>query len=79
LIEAYDAPYVVSGAPTDHLQLRAPRDLLAVGELVGFDADWLGAGLDEWGRLAALNRKRLAGEQPDAGVWLGPDEGEGWS
>ncbi|WP_129115151.1 RNase P subunit p30 family protein [Halegenticoccus tardaugens] len=58
LVEKYDAPYVVSANPGSHLQLRAPRELRAVGEAVGFSAEQIAAGLAEWGRLAARNRER---------------------
>jgi len=39
LVAHYDAPYVVSADPTSHLHLRAPRELLAVGEEIGFDRE----------------------------------------
>jgi ribonuclease P/MRP protein subunit RPP1 len=58
LVAAYDAPYVVSATPRSHLQLRAPRELAALGEVLGFDADDVLAGLDAWGRLAERNRHR---------------------
>jgi ribonuclease P/MRP protein subunit RPP1 len=58
LIDHYDAPYVVSANPTSHLELRAPRELAAVGAEVGLGDEWIREGLDEWGRLAARNRER---------------------
>ncbi|WP_101296560.1 RNase P subunit p30 family protein [Halegenticoccus soli] len=58
LVEKYDAPYVVSANPASHLQLRAPRELVAVGEAAGFTGEQIEAGLAEWGRLAARNRER---------------------
>ncbi|WP_372910638.1 RNase P subunit p30 family protein [Salinigranum sp.] len=60
LVEAYDAPYVVSATPRSHLQLRAPRELDALGEVLGFEAEGVRAGLREWGRLAERNRHRLS-------------------
>lgn len=57
LVEQYDAPYVVSATPESHLQLRAPRELVAVGETIGFSAEQLREGLAEWGRLAERNRR----------------------
>lgn len=60
LVEHFDAPYVVSATPSSHLELRAPRELVAVGEQIGFDADDVRDGLAEWGRLAARNRERLS-------------------
>lgn len=57
LVEQYDAPYVVSATPRSHLQLRAPRELVAVGETVGFSGEQIREGLAEWGRLAERNRR----------------------
>jgi ribonuclease P/MRP protein subunit RPP1 len=58
LVFAYDAPYVVTATPRSHLHLRAPRELAALGEILGFSADQVTEGLREWGRLAARNRHR---------------------
>ena len=66
LVEKYDAPYVVSAEPRTHLQMRAPRELLAVGETVGFSREQVETGLREWGRIAERNRER----QSDA--FIGP-------
>ncbi|WP_435095552.1 RNase P subunit p30 family protein [Halarchaeum sp. P4] len=60
LVEQYDAPYVVTGTPESHLELRAPRELKAVGETIGFDAEQVERGLAEWGELAARNRHRFS-------------------
>jgi len=56
LVDYYDAPYVVSARPTSHLELRAPRELLAVGEQVGLSGSFLEDGLAEWARLTSRNR-----------------------
>ena len=56
----YDAPYVVSASPESHLELRAPRELLALGEVIGFDREGVAAGLAEWHHLTARNRERLS-------------------
>lgn len=58
LVEQYDTPYVVSASASTHLWLRAPRELLALGEQIGFSAEQMERGLEEWGRLAARNRER---------------------
>jgi ribonuclease P/MRP protein subunit RPP1 len=63
-----DTPFVVSGDPRSHLQLRAPRELAAVGEVIGFPADRLEEGLAEWGRLAARNRHRASDRVVEPGV-----------
>jgi ribonuclease P/MRP protein subunit RPP1 len=60
LIEHFDAPYVVSGDADSHLALRAPRELRAVGEVLGMDGEWIEAGLAAWGHIAERNRERLS-------------------
>jgi len=70
LVADADAPYVVSTDPRSHLDLRAPRELSALGEAVGFDADAIRDGLAEWGRLAARNRDRLSDSYVEPGVRL---------
>ncbi|MBP2250563.1 ribonuclease P/MRP protein subunit RPP1 [Halarchaeum solikamskense] len=62
LVEQYDVPYVVSGSPRSHLQMRAPRELRALGEAIGFDAAAIEAGLAEWGVLAERNRRRRSAD-----------------
>ncbi|MFB6119597.1 MAG: RNase P subunit p30 family protein [Halobacteriaceae archaeon] len=58
LVVDADAPFVVSAGPRSHLHQRAPRELVAVGEVVGFDAADVRAGLDAWGDLVSRNRHR---------------------
>ena len=78
LIEAYDAPYVVSGDPSNHLQLRAPRELIAVGEAIGFPPDAIETGLAEWWRIAAGNREQARADFVEPGVRRGRfEEGGG--
>lgn len=74
IVEAYDVPYVVSADPHSHLALRAPRELVAVGETIGFTADQIEAGLAEWGQLAARNRHRLSDAFVEPGVWQVTDD-----
>ena len=76
IVDHYGTPYVVSGNPASHLELRAPRELVAVGEQAGFDADWLRAGFREWGELAARNRERDAESFIEPGVRVEDDETE---
>lgn len=71
LVDAYDAPYVVSADPASHLQLRAPRELVAVGEVVGFEPEAIEDGLAEWGRIAAENRERGDPDFVEPGVRRG--------
>ena len=68
LIAAYDAPYVVSASPETHLQVRAPRELLAVGEQIGFDSAQIERGLAAWGDIAARTRDRRSDEYVAPGV-----------
>lgn len=71
LVEYYNTPYVVSATPTTHLWLRGPRELLAVGEQIGFSAAQIRQGLAEWGRLAARNRRRADESFIEPGVQRG--------
>jgi ribonuclease P/MRP protein subunit RPP1 len=60
ILDHYDAPYVVSATAGSHLQLRAPRELAAVGEEIGLGREWTREGLDAWHDLVERNRKRLS-------------------
>ncbi|WP_435182725.1 RNase P subunit p30 family protein [Halobellus sp. EA9] len=60
LLDHYDAPYVVSANAESHLQVRAPRELAALGEEIGLGAEWTRDGLTEWARLVERNRTRLS-------------------
>lgn len=62
IVEQYDAPFVVSADPKTHLQVRAPRELLAVGEAIGFERKAIREGLERWGEIARRHRRR---EDPD--------------
>jgi len=73
LVEDAGAPYVVSADPRSHLELRAPRELRALGEAIGFDADDIEAGLAEWGHLAERNRQRASETFVDPGVAVEDD------
>ncbi|WP_135663028.1 RNase P subunit p30 family protein [Halorhabdus rudnickae] len=74
LLVEYDAPYVVSGDPSSHLQLRAPRDLVAVGEALGYTAAWVETGLSAWGDIATRNRDRASDAFVEPGVRRGRDD-----
>ncbi len=71
LIEYYETPYVVSASASTHLWLRAPRELIAVGEQIGFSATQIKEGLAEWGRLAERNRRRANESFIEPGVKQG--------
>ena len=74
LVDYYDAPYVVSATPNSHLELRAPRELAAVAETIGFEEGAVEQGLAEWGRLAARNRERRSESFISPGVELSDKE-----
>jgi len=72
-----DAPYVVSANARSHLGLRAPRELVAVGEAVGFGAEWVREGLRAWGDVVERNRERRSEAFIEPGVRLGRYEEDG--
>ena len=77
LVDQYDTPYVISANVTSHFQLRAPRELIALGEQIGFSAEGIETGLKEWGRLAARNRERSDESFIAPGVKRGKHEEDG--
>ena len=76
IVDYYDAPYVVSASPRSHLELRAPRELRALGEQLGFAGEWIEDGLREWGRLAERNRRVRSDSFIEPGVERGRHERE---
>ncbi len=79
LIEHAEAPHVVSTDPRSHLQMRAPRELVAIGRVIGLDREVIEGGLSEWERIVERNRERLDPDYVAPGVWRdnGTDGGEG--
>jgi len=77
IVTYYDAPHVVSANPRSHLALRAPRELVAAAEAVGFDPEWVGEGLWAWGEIAARNRDRRSEAFIEPGVRRGRYEEDG--
>lgn len=77
LVEYYDAPFVVSADPGSRFQLRAPRELAAIGEQVGFSKETIEDGLREWGRLAERNREVASESFIEPGVKRGRYEEDG--
>ncbi|UPM42924.1 RNase P subunit p30 family protein [Halocatena salina] len=71
LVEKYDVPYVVSGDPRSHLELRAPRELMGVGTTIGFTDDQIRRGLQAWKVIAARNRDRRSESFIEPGVRTG--------
>ena len=76
IVTHYDAPHVVSANPRSHLELRAPRELVAVAGEAGFDPEWVRAGLAAWATIASRNRDRRSGSFIEPGVRYGRYETE---
>jgi ribonuclease P/MRP protein subunit RPP1 len=74
VVEHFDVPFVVSARASSHLQLRTPRELVALGERIGFAPETVREGLREWGRLAEGNRRRQSPEFIEPGVQRGQYE-----
>lgn len=68
LVTDAGTPFVVSAVPSSHLHLRAPREMQALGEIIGFDAEDVEEGLAEWGELATRNRHRASDDVVEPGV-----------
>ncbi len=62
LARKFDLALVITANARSHLDLRAPRDLLALAETAGFESCEAATALALPGRLVELNRKK----------WLGP-------
>ncbi|QSW98744.1 RNase P subunit p30 family protein [Haloterrigena alkaliphila] len=76
IVTYYDAPYVVSADPRSHLEVRAPRELKALGEEIGLSSEFVEEGLTEWGRLADRNRRIDSESFIEPGVQRGRYEEE---
>lgn len=74
LVSQYDVPYVVSADARSHLELRGPRELLAVGEIIGFDREAIEEGLRAWGDIVERNRQRISEEFIEPGVRIDTHE-----
>ncbi|MFB6086571.1 MAG: RNase P subunit p30 family protein [Halodesulfurarchaeum sp.] len=74
LIEDADAPFVVSGSPRTHLEVRGPRELLAVGAEIGFDRGQVRDGLAAWGRIVDRTRARRDPSRVAPGVRIEDDQ-----
>ncbi len=70
LIDHYDAPFVVTGNPRSHLEMRASRDLAAVGAVIDIDPDAITDGMNQWRNIIQTNQERLADEYIEPGVRL---------
>ena len=69
VIDHAGGPWVVSADPRSHLQVRTSRELIAVGETVGFAPETIETGLKTWGEIAVRNRERRGPDHVAPGVW----------
>lgn len=76
ILDYYETPYVVSADPRSHLDVRAPRELQALGDVVGMDGEDVAAGLAEWGRAAERNRARTSEAFVEPGVRVDETAGD---
>lgn len=57
VIDHFDVPYVVSANARSHLEVRAWRELCALGTTIGLGEDAIEVGLSAWGKIAARSRR----------------------
>jgi len=57
----FELPLVITGGARSHLDIRAPRDLMAMARLVGFETGEALDALKLPARLAELNKRKWAG------------------
>ena len=77
IVSYYDTPYVVSANASTHLELRAPRELVAVADRAGFDPEWTRDGLRAWREITERNRERRSEAFIEPGVRRGRYEETG--
>lgn len=70
VIRQYDAPYVVSSIPRNHLELRSPRAGSALGEVLEIDSQWIETGMANWGRIAAKNDEIMDTTYVEPGIHI---------
>lgn len=57
VLDYYQAPTVVTAIPRSHLELRAPRELSAIGSATGIDASLIHRGFRTWQTIAERSRR----------------------
>jgi ribonuclease P/MRP protein subunit RPP1 len=62
LVRKFDLSVIITANARSHLDLRSPRDLMALAEVAGFEPSEARAALELPGKLLALNKRS----------WLGP-------
>jgi ribonuclease P/MRP protein subunit RPP1 len=61
LVRKFELCPVITASANSHLDLRSPRDLVALAEVAGFEPDEAREALSRPGRLLALNRRKWVG------------------
>ena len=61
LVRKFELHPVITASANSHLDLRSPRDLVAMAEVAGFEQDEAEEALRRPGILMALNRRKWAG------------------
>lgn len=69
------APHVVSAGADSHFGVGAPRELAALGEVIGLGEDFVREGLRNWERIVTRNRDRLGDDWIAPGIRTQRDEG----
>ena len=57
LVRKFDLPVVITSGAGSHLDLRSPRDLAALAEVAGFEAEEVKTALEYPARVLELNKK----------------------
>lgn len=68
VIEDEDCPVAISAGATRYEELRAPRELVALGTELEINSDLLESGLETWQRIAEQNRAVLDDNFIEPGV-----------
>lgn len=76
IVDHYDVPYVCTANATSHLELRAPRELRALGSAIGEDETVIDRGLDRWGTIAEGSRRNQDDRFIEPGVRISDDEAD---
>lgn len=61
IIRKFELTAIITAGARSHLDLRTPRDLMALAEVAGFEPDEAKEALQLPGKLLALNRRRWVG------------------
>lgn len=71
LIKATDAQWTVTASPTDPLEFRDWRSVVALGATIGIGEEFTQTGITEWNRLITRNREGKENWHIEPGVYRG--------